>query len=992
MYAQKSLKSLFKDIYDTATIISAKENVDQLAASIKRLSAEQAAYKMVLAGCNDEQMRNAFYANHVADEEFEQAIATATNTVAKEANTKATNKNTVAKAANLSFTNLLKAAWAKLNAVMMANPILAVTAGVAILIAGLAKLCDILTVTVEEAKEAASKSKEAFEKVNSEVESVNNELKTTQQRIDELNAKENLSLGEAEELQRLKETNAELEREMRIKQELADEAKKDANKDAVKYFNTKTDGVNTVYLLEGAEAKEQVSILDAVKQRLEKIEELNQKVNSLTAERNEIEESDKDYKKNPEWFKLDEQIKVYEPMISEYKGFINSNISDFMEMDDSLVEGMDNGLLSQLEEVYQTYDEVINGVAQSHENAIAGILEKVDFKGTKERLVELVKSGSLSVEKLSSQFHKLTEYLDDAGISAEELYQYIMALAGPDAIDYRSAEAQLRDALGTSGAYLKAKRAGITTHEGLKAFLQVKTKFKGQTDAWTVEDWIAHVQDVLNASEPTVEIDILSVSVDKLNTRLKPAMDSLKSAWNKIWTTDDGKTKFSLKDAVDVSDFASLKKELDGIKENLKLSDEAIDLSAFDHFYEVLQDTSSTEEQVKEAFNGIADVIVKAAVIGTEDFNTLKETLSELGVANNEIVAFGELLANTEAFDTVLSKANLTMEDFVALGKDGEITATTEAEAFLEEMVGAENLGQALAVLQLKQMLVNNTLIDESSDINQIMALAEAAGIGAEAITQLANAKNILNRVESGEAMSSDVINGALRTVENFNKTLLDWKPTVNFDGIDKSAKKAGSKSGDAYVEAFEAELQDLQTLRDNGVIGEREYLDRLRALYQKYFADKKQYLYQYQKYEKEYLEGMKSLYEQAFSYITSQIDKRISSLQDEKEAATDAIDAQIKGIDEQIKAVNKERDAKLKAIEDEQKALKEQQKMLDKQIKAKQDEIDAIQDAADERDRELTLAKAMYEMERMKNQRTRLVKKIARIYSNVYIESNYIG
>ena len=58
-------------------------------------------------------------------------------------------------------------------------------------------------------------------------------------------------------------------------------------------------------------------------------------------------------------------------------------------MDDSLIEGMDKGLLSRLDTIYKNYDEIINGTAQSHTDIIEGVLEKVAFKGVKEQLIQL---------------------------------------------------------------------------------------------------------------------------------------------------------------------------------------------------------------------------------------------------------------------------------------------------------------------------------------------------------------------------------------------------------------------------------------------------------------------------------------------------------------------------------------------------------------------------------------------------------------------------
>ena len=80
-------------------------------------------------------------------------------------------------------------------------------------------------------------AKEELEKANSSLEEINSELKTTASRIDELNAKENLTLVEAEELQKLKETNAELERELKNREAIAKVKGEEANKEALLYFD-----------------------------------------------------------------------------------------------------------------------------------------------------------------------------------------------------------------------------------------------------------------------------------------------------------------------------------------------------------------------------------------------------------------------------------------------------------------------------------------------------------------------------------------------------------------------------------------------------------------------------------------------------------------------------------------------------------------------------------------------------------------------------------
>ena len=60
-------------------------------------------------------------------------------------------------------------------------------------------------------------------------------------------------------------------------------------------------------------------------------------------------------------------------------------------------------------------------------------------------------------------------------------------------------------------------------------------------------------------------------TVDQLNTQLNPTFDSLKSAYEDIFTTDDkGKSLFTLKN-VDLSMLDSIKSAIDELNENKEL-------------------------------------------------------------------------------------------------------------------------------------------------------------------------------------------------------------------------------------------------------------------------------------------------------------------------------------------------------------------------------------------------------------------------------------
>lgn len=115
-----------------------------------------------------------------------------------------------------SFMTLWTAMW----------PVLALMAGVAV-IWGIVKAFDAVIVTTEELGEELSDLKSELSDIESDIDSLNSDLEATQERIAELTAMPSLSFIEKEELEDLKATTAELERQIKLKKMLA-ESKEDA--------------------------------------------------------------------------------------------------------------------------------------------------------------------------------------------------------------------------------------------------------------------------------------------------------------------------------------------------------------------------------------------------------------------------------------------------------------------------------------------------------------------------------------------------------------------------------------------------------------------------------------------------------------------------------------------------------------------------------------------------------------------------------------------
>lgn len=840
--------------------------------------------------------------------------------------TQATEAQTEASMANLSITNMLRVAWTKFTAVVKANPLaIGITAIVTATYAAM-KASEAWT---NRLRDQAQESSNAYKGTLEEIESINSELQSNGQRIDELNAKENLTLIESEELERLKESNRELENTLALKEKIAQQEKANANKDAVKYFEEDTNKYNK------ETGTYNSTHIEVATQYLDEVYAKEQRIHEIELEMSRTDTKTEKYRELSG--ELDITQKSYDDLLQRVQDYNDV----FTDLDDYLFEGQDDALIQQLEEFYKYMNEVLYGVAETNTNAIRDILAKADFKDASKQLEKLGKSGELSVETLSSRFPELIKYMDEAGISAQELYQYIMALSDPDAVNYAEIERQFKQSAGIRDGEINGAsdqkiwdeiKSSFDDDEwqiALEAYVKVRDQYGEHPEGWTVKDWVTNIQNELETELLEVETQLsISQTVDQLNTQIKPAFDSLQSAWQEIFT-DDG---FALNSIDILSTCDSIKSKLDEMSE-VGLE---VDYSAFEDLVTVLNNTESTEQDVENAFDSLATSITNAGLSGTEDFETMKAALEDLGVVNNEMVAFDNLISKTNALaDAGIDLANAT---------------EAEMQAFVNESVSAENAGEALALLHLKKALVNQETITTAADCQNILELAQAANVGIAYLNQLNTLMNLITQRDSAHASGdSRAVSELNRAIKDFSANIVDNLKLddvkVDFTPIGSGAKSAGKSAGKDYKDGLKEELNDL-----NSVI----------------------------------------------SGITGRIDDQISTIRSQKEAALESIDAQIDALNEQksaleaqkkaledardaaVEALEEERDARIEVIEQQQKQLELAIKSIDKQIKQKEkviksinDEIKAMQDANAEKRRQIDLQKAMYELERLQHQRT---------------------
>lgn len=352
----------------------------------------------------------------------------------------------------------------------------------------------------------------------------------------------------------------------------------------------------------------------------------------------------------------------------------------------------------------------------------------------------------------------------------------------------------------------------------------------------------------------------LSQTIDQLNTRIKPAFDSLKSAYQNLFTSDDDGNLLFHRDALDLSTLHSIKSSIEELNK-LEDVDINIDMDTFDAFAAILADADTTDEQAAQAFNDFATSIFFAsqATNGiTDETKTLTaQMLESLGVVNAAEAA-EYALAEAKA-KSALAAYDLTMalENDTAVLTDNYLAILTEGEA-------AGIARQQLYSLTAAEIAFGQNSLSTEQKIERLKSLA--AAYGDTASSALASA--IANDLASGQTDADTAIDDLMAKI-NAGVQKVD----IDFSGIEKSAAKAGRNAGKAagksYADALKDELSGL-----NSVIG---YIG--------------------------------SILEDQISLFKDQKDAAIDALEAEKEAAEDALNAEKDLLQEKLDAKQAEID-----------------------------------------------------------------------------------
>ena len=567
------------------------------------------------------------------------------------------------------------------------------TVAITLAIRGIIWALDELIVTFDEQKEKLDDAVQAYEKSETELKNINNELKTTSERIDELNGKENLTFTEQDELQKLIKTNDELERKIFLLEQANKEAEKEVVEEAQDTYKKYTNNRN-IGAVEQIDFYANSSLLENGNW-----DNFKNDLPWLVAQYQKQQEALAVAQENG-WTSVEEKTRANLELL---EGYMSEASLDYQDLYDKIGNISENAMTDDLKVAKQDLNDILDIVAEllgyggeRAETSFDDIWNSDEFSQYKTELVNLSKEGKLDASVLESN-ENYRKLLESTGATAEDTAQHINALASE--ID------QVSD-------------SPVTI---------VKWDFK-----------------------ETLE------NLDKA----KESLSVLDETFSKLF---DGDKKTNI-----------------GYEDYSAIAEAFSNVSGIDNYITKLQEAGNNTKQVTAVMEDLIGAYLDQSKIlenvTEENKDLVISMLEEMGIANAEQIVLSQLNHETEM---------LAIQKQFVTEKGYELANATIAEytELINEADCSDVTKQALAQLALEKINVNKQTIDTSSDIDNVIALANAAMASASAIAKLEEAKKIIGTVEQYGALNVARYRAGITTAQyNEAKAIIESIENGTFD------------------------------------------------------------------------------------------------------------------------------------------------------------------------------------------------------------------
>lgn len=573
-------------------------------------------------------------------------------------------------------------------------PVLALMAGVAA-IYGVVKIFDAMIVTTEELSEELDGLKSELSDLESEIDSINSELKTTKERMAELIALPSLSFVEQEELATLKQTTAELERQLKLKEMLTDSKTDAIVATSEKYINKawNSTGMDKSYYIDSTGVIHEdtgwggfwntgVDTKDALNQAMAAYKEYEAMYNQYIEKAGQqASASRKEY-----WLSQAEDAK--NDMIAIAEG-INTVFAD--ENFDDLKYGMSDTINTFLDEIYayQYKWQEAQGIS-AKSSAIASIFDDTSsesVKKLKEDLTAIANDKSLddtqkqakglelvskAINNTAGDYDRLKTSMDIIGISADEVARYFVQLSkAPDSSTVEGLTAQYQKGVDALNKYKGAATDIIAEFTNLDG--QVEQITWGSLFDDNGETIDTQISKVLHGADETARTEFARIA-EAINEG-KMSVDNAMKSFSVSGVQAGYKLLESAVVEINSDIFKDLGDEISGL------------IDTFDEFGSALESVANSiklvnQAQAEMAYSGHVSVETALDLINsTEDWNkVLKVENGNITLVDGamNILAQSKLNQIKTNLQLALSEAQAGLEQARLAESSGEVAKTLE--------------------------------------------------------------------------------------------------------------------------------------------------------------------------------------------------------------------------------------------------------------------------------------------------------------------------
>jgi TP901 family phage tail tape measure protein len=339
--------------------------------------------------------------------------------------------------ATKGFSAALKELGATMSLVASASPLavfMAITTAITLLSLGI----DAATTSLEEQKQELEDVRQEYNSLKSDIENLNTELETTQDRIDELNGKDHLTIIEQSELVKLKETNIELQRQIDLlnaKEKKTAETLADTTETTFNKQNETGGFAGWEDVWDGTDIVGQVWVTET-----ERFQEYLQTLESIERQKKALIDAGKD--KNPDgtdsqaWIDLQNQAKEYDGYLTELSNSYQQYLNDYEEaiLGGASLDEDQEAQYNSLKQLISAYSNIVDPIgaataAQEKFNLLLDSDPSSKFNKALERLSKQGNITSTDILYLASVFPELRQYLIESGISTDDLAEYLNTLS-----------------------------------------------------------------------------------------------------------------------------------------------------------------------------------------------------------------------------------------------------------------------------------------------------------------------------------------------------------------------------------------------------------------------------------------------------------------------------------------------------------------------------------------------------------------------------------